>query len=298
MRHRLIAGIILIALALGVPSAIPSAQPRADTLDKCRPGGSLATIPDLPEASGIAVSRRVRGRLWSHNDSGEPLLLALDTNGAVTGRVRVTGAEVEDREAVAVGTCPEGSCIYVADIGDNDGNRRRITVYQVPEPAAADESATVSRVFHATYPDGKHDAEALLVTPAGSIYVVTKGDPGPVAVYRFPAEAASGTTGQLQPVATARDGRTRGDDRITDGGVSPDGESVVLRSNDRLMFFRSADLLSGTWRETGRVDVTPLGEPQGEAVAFGTGNTIYLAGEGGGKSRPGTFASFACTPPR
>ena len=108
------------------------------------------------------------GRLWTHNDSGQPILFALDTRGAVTARVRVTGAAVDDWEAIAVGPCPEGSCVFVADIGDNAARRSSVTIYRIPEPAASEASAAVSAAFTLSYPDGAHDAEALLVTRTAS----------------------------------------------------------------------------------------------------------------------------------
>ena len=44
-----------------------------------------------------------------------------------------------------------------------------------------------------------------------------------------------------------------------------------------------------------RVDLKSVGEPQGEAVAFGpSSTTVYVAGEGGGKSQPGTLAVLSC----
>ena len=111
-------GLIVVILSFGWP-VVSTAQRAA--APQCQPSGQLVRIPDLPEASGVAVSRRSPGRLWAHNDSGEAVLVALDTRGTVTGRVRVSGSKVDDWEAVAVGPCPGGSCIYIADIGDNDG---------------------------------------------------------------------------------------------------------------------------------------------------------------------------------
>ena len=151
---------------------------------QCRPAGTLQRVAELPEASGLAASRRTPGRFWSHNDSGDPVLFALDSNGRVTGRLSISGVTVEDWEAVAVGPCPSGSCIYVADIGDNDAERKQVTVYRIAEPAEASGSAKIADVFHATYPDGPHDAETLLVTPEGRLLIVTKGETGPVSLYR------------------------------------------------------------------------------------------------------------------
>ena len=58
-------------------------------------------------------------------------------------------------------------------------------MYRIAEPTDAAGSATVTDVFHATFPDGAHDAEALLLAPDGRLHVVTKGDTGVVALYRF-----------------------------------------------------------------------------------------------------------------
>jgi hypothetical protein len=286
---------LVLLLALGSSDVL--AQQPAAPAPQCRPAGATTRVAELREASGIAVSRRVPGRLWAHNDSGEPVLFALDARGSVTGRLRLTGAAVEDWEAVAVGPCPGGSCVYVGDIGDNDAARARITVYRVPEPPAGTvDSAQVNGVFHATYPDGAHDAEALLITPDGTMFVVTKGDTGPVAVYRFPRTLTTGATVRLERVGAPREaGRPGRDDRITDGSVSPDGTWTVLRTTGRLSFYRTTALLAGQWREERRIGLKDIGEPQGEGVAFGADNSIYVAGEGGGKSRSGTFARLTCT---
>jgi hypothetical protein len=263
---------------------------------QCKPAATLQRVPELPEGSGLAASRRTPGRFWSHNDSGEPVLFALDGNGRVTGRLSISGASVEDWEAIAVGPCPSGSCIYVADIGDNDGNRKQITVYRIVEPADASGSAKVDGTLHGMYPDGSHDAEALLVTPEGRLLIVTKGDTGPVSLYRFPNELRSGTTVRLERVGGRREPRAPAEnDRITDGAVSPDGQWIVLRTTQALTFYRAADLLAGNWREAGRVALGSVGEPQGEGVTFASNDSVYLMSEGGGKTQPGAFARLTCT---
>jgi hypothetical protein len=284
--------LLLLAFIAGPAAAQTSAAP-----DACRPDGTLAKMADLGEASGIAVSR-VSGRLWSLNDSGAPVVYALDTSGRVTSRVKLSGATVEDWEAIAVGGCPAGSCVYVADIGDNQANRKQVTVYRLPEPKPGSDSAAIADVFHATYPDGPHDAETLLVTSDGVMLIVTKGETGPIGLYRFPREAKSGSTVRLERVASPAQKTVEPESRITDGGISPDGAWTVLRTKSALAFFRTSDLLAGQWREVKRVPLTSLGEPQGEAVALGAENVVFVAGEGGGKSQPGTFARFACAPAR
>ena len=84
--------------------------------------------------------------------------------------------------------------------------------------------------------------------------------------------------------------------RITDGAVSPDGQWVVLRTTSSLAFYRASEFLKGQWREVRRVDLASVREPQGEGVALGAGNAVYLSGEGGGMGQPGSLARLTCEP--
>ena len=272
-------------------SAPVAAHPRP--AESCRPSGTAVTVPGLPEASGLAVSRRVPGRLWTINDSGQPVLFALDAGGSVTAQVRLTGAEVQDWEAIAVGVCGAAFCIYVADIGDNRAARGRVTIYRLPEPETASGTAAVADVFHATYPDGPQDAEAMLVAGDGRVHIVTKGETGAIGIYRFPSELKSGSTTRLERVGTPS-AKPDAASRITDAAMSPDGQWAALRTKSSVTFYRASDLLEGRWRTGTRVDLTSLKEPQGEGIALGDADEVFLAGEGGGKGRAGTFARFTC----
>ena len=288
--------VLLNTLTVTAATALSMAAPQSRNAPQCRPAGALVRVAELPEGSGAAASRRHPGRIWAHNDSGAAVLVALDDGGSVAGRVRLTGVDLDDWEAIAVGPCGEDSCVYIGDIGDNNANRDRITIYRLPEPDIGTDSVAVRDVFHATYPDGPHDAEALLVTPQGDIFVVTKGETGPVAIYQFPRDMKAGATVKLTRVGPDRaSGKTSADERITDGAVAPNGEWVVLRTNRALHIYAAADFTSGSWRERGQVSVKDLKEPQGEGLAFGSDATLYLVGEGGGKSQRGTFVRLTCT---
>ena len=284
--------LIVTAIAAVTPGAT---MIHAGQAPACQPTGSMMRLAGLPEASGLAASVSTPGRLWSHNDSGKPEIFALDAKGAIAGKISLSGAQVVDWEAVASARCGSGSCLYVADIGDNAARRKDITVYRVPEPAQPGGTARVDAVLRAAYPDGAHDAEALLATPDGSLYIVTKGETGPVSLYRFPRDAGSGKTVRLERVGSLLSKRASSPgDRITDGAISPDGDQVVLRTLSALTFYRAADFLKGDFKELRRADLKSLREPQGEGVAFGASNIVYVAGEGGGKSQSGTLAALTC----
>ena len=261
-------------------------------------------MPDLPEASGLTASRRTPGVLWAHNDSGDPFVFALSAAGGVKSRVYVTGAQVWDWEDISVGPCPKGTCLYIADIGDNDRRRRTVTIYRTPEPAPGAAQTENVEVLHATYPDGAHDAEALIVLPSGEMLIVTKGNFAPAAIYRFPSPFRNGVTVPLERVAALLPTKANGKDtsaarntRITDAEASPDGKWIVLRTPRALMFYQAREFASGQIREVSRFDLTPGREPQGEGVALSADGDVWLVGEGGGKSQPGTFLRLSCTLP-
>jgi len=286
-------GIILLAIGSLLVS-------NAEAQQTCRVTGQAMSVPELPEASGIAVSRRTPGLLWSHNDSGEPVLVAVGTDGTTRGRVRVTGASVDDWEDIDVGSCPQGSCVYIGDIGDNGANRRNIVIYRVVEPDAGAATSSGAESMRATYPEGPQDAESLIVMPDGSLYIVTKGERGPVAVYLVPGGFRNGATAQLARVASllGADGNQRGvprTQRITGATASPDGRWIALRSLYSVAFYSAADLASGKVREAMRFDVSGIRERQGEGIAFGEDGAVWLASEGGGNKRPGTIARLECT---
>lgn len=290
-----LSGIVVGATLLWTVAASAGATSQASSGSVCTPASGPVTLADLSEASGIAIGEAPANRLWMHNDSGAPVLFAVDANGKPAGRITVSGASVEDWEAIASGPCGKGACLFVGDIGDNEAKRPRITIYRIAEPSQPAGSVK-AEAFHASYPDGPHDAEALLVGPDGTLFVVTKGDTGPVAVYRFPRELKADATMKLERVGKPLVENAKGKTRVTDGAFSADGRWVVLRTNDTLTFYPGENFAKGEFRETHRMSLSALKEPQGEAVAFGRGNIVYLGGEGGGKKQPGTLAALSCKP--
>lgn len=280
-----------VATAIALLTAAPHARQGAPD---CKVSGSLARLEGLPEASGLVVSALDDDWLWLHNDSGKPELIAVTRKGAPAGRVAINGATLEDWEALASGPCGSDHCLYIGDIGDNDAGRPHVTVYRVREPKQASGSVKVDGVFRATYPDGRHDAEALLVAPDGRLHIVTKGETGFAALYRFPANLDANGTHKLERVGKLSDGPVQQSRRITDGAVSPDGKWVALRTRTSVSLYSAADFFKGTFKEARTINLKSLGEPQGEAIAFSSTGAIFLGGEGGGKKQPGTLGTLTC----
>jgi hypothetical protein len=266
---------------------------------ECRPAGRPVPLPaEVRETSGLAESRRHPGLLWTHNDSGgDPALFAVDTTGALRGRVRVAGAENKDWEDLAVGPCPTGECLYVGDIGDNDDQRKDVEVYRVPEPAPGDVVTAPAERITLRFPDEPQDAEALFVLPSGDLFLVTKGRRKPVALYRAPAPLPTGGMVTLERVTALDRGEEKRLNQVTGAGVTPDGRWVAVRTYSSLHLFRAGELLGGGTPRSERIDLAPLDEPQGEAVAIRADGTVFLSSEGQGKKEPGTLSRLSCTLP-
>ncbi len=203
----------------------------------------LANLEDssVNESSGVVASRRNPNLFWTHNDSGGgAFLYAFDRAGRKRGVWKVANAEARDWEDVAAGPGPRESqsYLYVGDIGDNLRRRETIIVYRFPEPVinSAGISSTkkqplvteTSEAIHLKYPDGKHDAEALVVHPAtGDLYIVTKSAGRTSGVYKAAAPLATSRVTTLSRVAEIRLPSLFAG-MVTGGDISPDGLRVVL----------------------------------------------------------------------
>ena len=283
-------------LAAGQPTR-NGAQPLS-----CDGNAHLQMLGPLREASGLALSRRTPGVLWSMNDSADPVVVPISTSGEPMGHVQITGAKVTDWEALAVGPCANGSCLYVGDIGTihGDGKLLEITIYRVPEPAPGDAASVKADELVLDYPDKGHDAEGMFVMPDSTIYILTKGHP--TELYRVPRDAKPGVAVTLEHVATLHleqflDEQDKRKSRVTDAALSPDAAWLALRTNAELLLYRPRDLIAGRDKPVWHADLRPLDETQGEGVAFTNDGNVYLAGEGGGHGLPGTFAHIRCALP-
>ena len=283
----MVPGMLHVAPALALIGILACTLPAfAQSSAPCTPVGSLSHLIGAVEASGAVVGRRSPDVIWTHNDSGTAQLFAFDKSGALKARVALTGVEVTDWEDREIGPCPGGTCVYAADIGDNNRRRRNLTIYRFTEPSPGDEDVTLTDTWQLTYPDGPHDAEALFVTPSGEVFLITKEDADSAGLYRVPVPKGGAAT-TLQRVATLP---LR---RVTGASTSPDGVWTAVRNNDVLLLYRTRELIAGKGHPVHRVDVTGLREPQGEGVAFGPGGIIYLTGEGP-PLKGGTLAALKC----
>jgi hypothetical protein len=240
--------------------------------------------PQLTAVSGIAASWRNPGVLYVHNDRDRPEFFALAETGAVLGRFTVSGAAVRDVEDIAVGRCPAGTCVHLADLGNNISPRTEFLILRVTEPLVPPgmvASATLAAERLAfSYPDGPHNAESLMIDPGtGALYVITKVAAGQrSAVYKLPAFGAGGMASKVVdlPVPAA------GDQPATAADAHPCGAGFLLRTNNTAYEFR---IPVGAAFEAA-FKVTPVSVPvgnevQSEGIAYRPdGRGYYTTSEG------------------
>jgi hypothetical protein len=235
------------------------------------------TDPRLPELSGLAVSGN---RMLALNDGGDRVAVyVLDATCAVLEE-RTAPVDPYDPEDLAVAA---DGAVWVADTGDNDGDRPTVALHVLrPDGGHA--------LFRLTYPDGAHDAEALLLAPDGVPYVVTKEPLGASGVYRPAAPLVNGGTVGMTKVAAVNLTFTgtpggpvgqAGQLLVTGGAVSADGALLALRTyTDAYVWpLSGSDVVAALAGTPTRV---PLPDsPQGEAISFAPDNrTLVVASEG------------------
>jgi hypothetical protein len=239
---------------------------------------SLCAVADprLGELSGMVVHD---GGLWVMSDGGRRVQVhRIDRSNCNVIDTRTADVDPYDAEDLAVG--PDGA-LWVADLGDNERRRDTVAVVVLPEHGAA-------RLHRLTYPDGPHDAEALLVDAHGRPFVITKEVGRPAGLYRTadPPEGEGPTpllpVGELAlPVSDTLGGPVGGIGTrlVTGAALSADGSVAAIRTYTDAWLFpvSDGDLVAALNQTPVRVPLPD--EPQGEALAFEPDGTLLSGSE-------------------
>ncbi len=220
------------------------------------------TDPAIVESSGLVVAGTRTGELViTTNDSGDSgRVFAVDPATGSTVGVTSWTSEPVDVEALA----PAGQGhVWVGDIGDNRRARQSVEVLRVP--VGRGQVTASPETYELVYPDGAHDAEALLSHPVtGQLFVVTKGIFAG-AVYAAPLRLRADHPHRMTQVGEAPG-------LVTDATFLPGGGGVVVRtySQAHLVAFPS-------WQPVSSWDLPQ--QEQGEGIAL-AGRDLLLSSEG------------------
>jgi hypothetical protein len=271
--RRAVAGGVVTVLAL-LFSPITA---HADPVERCKLNNK-----SIGELSGLASDG---SRMYAMNDGGTKLnvyVLSKDCKVERTITNKTDPFDVEDMARTKDGT------FWLADTGDNGKKRDTVALHAL----APDGRATLYRL---SYPDGQHDAEALLMDQKGVPHLVTKEPFGAAEVYKPAGELKSPGPTQLTKVASVDLKTTEtpggptsiphaiGTILVTGGAVSADGTVVALRTYTDAYLYGApdGDIVAALGREPVRVPLP--NEPQGETIAFEPDGTLLTGSEGVGQ---------------
>jgi hypothetical protein len=230
----------------------------------------------LTELSGLAATGSGYVVVNDGSDlAGHRKIFYLNAKCAV---VRAVSYPSRPRDTEDLGLARDGT-LWVADIGDNDAERGTVGLWRLAPGAKA------PVLYRLSYPDGAHDAEALLLAPSGTAIIVTKSV-GAGGVYVPAGRLTAGRTTPLRrvgdvalPVTTTSNPFSFGGHLlITGGAVSPDGRFAVLRTYADAFEFdvSGGDVVAAVTTGRARAVAMP-DEPQGESVAYSADGTALLS---------------------
>lgn len=209
----------------------------------------------IAESSGFVKSRQFENVFWTHNDSNDlPRIFATTDRGELIRQVTIAGAQNVDWEDI---TTDDAGNLYIGDIGNNDNNRRDLTVYVIkePDPRQANNTVSITKRIHFQYPDQtlfpdpqnlSFDSEALFWAD-GHLYLLTKHrSDRRTALYRF--ESLEGE----QTQTLTRLGDFEVDGMVTGADASPDGSKLLVLCYEYIYLFEkprnSDNYLAGNFK--------------------------------------------------
>lgn len=243
----------------------------------------------ITEASGLAASRNNKGLFWTHNDSKDASRLFLfDENGRDKGTFYIENATNRDWEDLEVVIINNTSYIYVADIGDNDGEHNKKYIYRVKEPKITPSNKPITDTLKGTetiivtYPDAKRNAEALMIDQKTfDMYIVSKFEDN-VVVYQVPYPQSTTKINVAKPVATLPI------TFVTAATISLDNQEILIKNIDNVFYWKRKKDESIVAALKRPATILPyVKEPQGEAIAFAfDGSGFYTVSEIKKKVKP------------
>jgi len=235
----------------------------------------------IRESSGIIASRRQSGVFWTHNDQGNKAALFAITREGKSLADFVVNTKNEDWEDIAI---DDAGNLYVAATGNNDLEKKEVSVLRLKEPDVASRTRKKSKleVTHAwrlAYPKAPFNCESLFVWKDCGWLITKEAEGTPATIYRFPLDEQKETL-ILEQVA-----QLKVYSPVTAADISPDGARLAVLSKEGLYVFQiDGDVASASRREARVYGSVPK---QAEACCFvadgilltAENRRIYLASE-------------------
>ena len=238
----------------------------------------------LSETSGLTRSFLHPGLYWAINDGGHPsTLYAMNEQGQVKKRIRISGALNRDWEALTSYQANGKNYLVLAEIGDNDAEYDYYLVYFIEEPdITKDTDVSIAWKLDFRYEDGPRDSESIAVdTNRNKILILSKRSKIKH-IYELPllgqdtANLVAKHVGNLHKLEQPsvidmlfRRNRNRFDGMPTDMAFSEDGNLAAVLTYAKIYLFKkdSTESFVQTLSHTPIVIDLP-GLAQAESISF------------------------------
>ena len=222
----------------------------------------------INEASGLAVGINNPDMLWTHNDSGDAArIFLLDQYGKFKAEYtfpKITNRDWEDMSS-GPGPDPKKNYLYIAEMGDNKAVHEIKYIYRFEEPDFKNPNREIADVdvISFIFPDGKRDAESMIVDPqTKDIYILSKREQI-IGIYKMPYPQSTTDIITLEKVGTLPYFNTVAMD------ITIDGKEIITKTYDTVFYWERKD--GATIEETlmSTPEIVPyIIEPQGEALGW------------------------------
>jgi hypothetical protein len=230
--------------------------------------------PSLTEASGIADSKANPGYLWVQEDSGNPPdIELLQHTGTWLKRIHLANVVNRDWEDIVLSTGPKAGVqyLYIAETGDNLLVHPDYAIYRLEEPGSNIDTVKQVDKIAFFYPDGSHNAEAILVdADTKDIYIITKVDRRSK-VFKLTYPYSTTVANKAEEVGTLTY------NLAVSAAISPSGKEIVVKTYDAIFSYpRSAGETIMQTLSKQPVNLPYENEPQGEAIVFSNNDSGYF----------------------
>lgn len=245
----------------------------------------LLTVDEkLTEISGIEFDKK--NQLWAINDSGDdPNIYQLAQDGSISRTIRISNAKNIDWEDM---TQDDFGHFFLGDFGNNDNNRKWLTIYKIENPIDIKGDSTQAEIIKFTYSDQESfpakqdnknfDLEAF-VFYQDHLYLFTKNRKKPfdgkTNLYKIGDHAANFNAKKVSSFTTC----THSEKLcwITSAALSPNRKKLALLDSERVWIFENwegDDFFSG---DAYKIDLGIV--TQKEAITFYDDETLIFTDE-------------------
>lgn len=256
-----------------------------------------ATLPEkLKESSGLIFTKH---GLWTLNDGAANSIYRVDTiTGEILQEIKIGNASFTDAEALAA----DENYLYIADVGNNNGNRNNLNVIRIAIDSIGDnKEQTLNGAFiQFTYPDQKSysedkernnfDCESMIATK-NALYLFTKrrGD-NTTTLYALPKKPGNY---EAKPV-----GNFNCYGLVTDAALNNAGNQLLLigyEKGHKESFIWQFDNVNEPYFFKGKSKLIKLNkgsdEWQTEGICFDSNDRVFISCEKAG-SYPAALYMF------